>query len=84
MDRFSRAALSRAALGRTTLGLVGTALLISPLAISSALAQPKESVQTDAGALSIEPVVDGLVQPWGMALSARWPPAGDRTRRSVA
>lgn len=38
-------------------------LFLSPLA----LAQPKASVQTEAGALSLETVVEGLVHPWGMA-----------------
>ncbi len=47
----------------TTLGFATVALSLSPLA----LAQSKESVQTEAGALSIETVVDGLVHPWGMA-----------------
>ncbi|KAA0010015.1 PQQ-dependent sugar dehydrogenase [Billgrantia pellis] len=46
-----------------TLGFATVALSLSPLA----LAQSKESVQTEAGALSIETVVDGLVHPWGMA-----------------
>lgn len=43
-------------------GIVATAMLVSP----PALAQPKESVQTEAGALAIETVADGLVHPWGM------------------
>ncbi|WP_111414808.1 PQQ-dependent sugar dehydrogenase [Billgrantia lactosivorans] len=45
------------------LGLVAVGLSLTP----HALAQPKESVQTEAGALSIDTVVDGLVHPWGMA-----------------
>lgn len=45
------------------LGLAAVALSLSP----HALAQPKESVQTEAGALGLETVVDGLVHPWGMA-----------------
>ncbi|MGQ4878932.1 PQQ-dependent sugar dehydrogenase [Billgrantia sp. LNSP4103-1] len=45
------------------LGFAAVALSLSP----QALAQPKESVQTEAGALSIETVADGLVHPWGMA-----------------
>ncbi|MBW6391064.1 PQQ-dependent sugar dehydrogenase [Billgrantia antri] len=45
------------------LGLAAAALSLS----SPALAQPQESVQTEAGALGLETVVDGLVHPWGMA-----------------
>ncbi|WP_104204963.1 PQQ-dependent sugar dehydrogenase [Billgrantia saliphila] len=45
------------------LGFATVALSLSSLAS----AQPKESVQTAAGSLSIETVVDGLVHPWGMA-----------------
>lgn len=45
------------------MGLAATAMLTSPLA----LAQPDESVQTEAGAIAIETVVEGLVHPWGMA-----------------
>lgn len=45
------------------LGFAAAALSLSP----NALAQPQESVQTEAGALGLETVVDGLVHPWGMA-----------------
>lgn len=45
------------------MGLAATAMLASPLA----LAQPDKSVQTEAGAIAIETVVEGLVHPWGMA-----------------
>ncbi|QOR38037.1 PQQ-dependent sugar dehydrogenase [Billgrantia diversa] len=45
------------------LGLAAVAFSLSP----HVLAQPKESVQTEAGALGLETVVDGLVHPWGMA-----------------
>ncbi|GHA87656.1 PQQ-dependent sugar dehydrogenase [Modicisalibacter luteus] len=42
---------------------VATAMLISPLL----LAQPDSSIQTEAGAVQVEVLSEGLVHPWGMA-----------------
>ncbi|MHB0775809.1 PQQ-dependent sugar dehydrogenase [Halomonas sp. WWR20] len=43
--------------------IASTVIMSSPLA----MAQPDESVQTQAGAVSVEVLADGLVHPWGMA-----------------
>lgn len=44
-------------------GMATTAMLVSPLA----LAQPDSSVQTEAGAVQVDILTEGLVHPWGMA-----------------
>ena len=48
---------------KMSFGMATTAMLVSPLA----LAQPDSSVQTEAGAVQVDILAEGLVHPWGMA-----------------